>query len=234
MIQQATRRTRRRIDPAGVRAKVLDAAEALLAQRGYYGVTMREVSTQASMNLGTLTHHFPTKENLFREVVERRAGEYVYRTDQALTRILGAKASPTMRDVLYAYLAPPLELSAQGGEGWKNYMKMLAHAMNNRQHERFLSPVLESFDPLLHRISDALSRACPDVPKDRMDWAFFFVSATLIHVLTEAGVVDRQSQSRCLSSDLERILEEMVAFFAAGMTQLGVESRDLRFISVSK
>jgi AcrR family transcriptional regulator len=210
---------KRRNDAEGVRQRALDAAEALLAQRGYYGVTMREVAVEAGMKLGTLTYHFATKDTLFRHVITRRASEYVQLTDKSLAHALDQEM-PTTETIIRAYVSPALDLSQNGGSGWKNYMRLLGHAMNNRQDEDFIAPILENFDPLLRRIVDAFTRVHPNAEISKIHMALFFVEAAFIHILVEAGILDRHSNGLCTSSDLIKIKEDMIPFFAAGFDKV--------------
>jgi TetR/AcrR family transcriptional regulator len=53
------------------RAKILDAAEALFARRGYSGVGMREVAEAAGLGKSSLFHHFSSKTELYAAVVGR-------------------------------------------------------------------------------------------------------------------------------------------------------------------
>jgi AcrR family transcriptional regulator len=60
------------------RTKILDVAEALFARRGYAGVGMREVALGVGLGKSSLFHHFPTKLELYDEVLGRalaRLGE---------------------------------------------------------------------------------------------------------------------------------------------------------------
>ncbi|MCZ7596823.1 MAG: TetR/AcrR family transcriptional regulator [Gammaproteobacteria bacterium] len=45
----------------GSRLRILDAAEELMAQRGYRGVSLRQIARAAGVNLGSVTYHFRTK-----------------------------------------------------------------------------------------------------------------------------------------------------------------------------
>jgi AcrR family transcriptional regulator len=63
-------------DPAGLRARVLDAAAALFQSRGYRGTSMQDIVTAAGVTGGALHHHFPTKHDLAHAVIlERVSGE---------------------------------------------------------------------------------------------------------------------------------------------------------------
>jgi AcrR family transcriptional regulator len=51
--------------------RILDAAEALFAQRGYAGATLRDVATRVGIRTPSLYNHFPNKESLYAAVLER-------------------------------------------------------------------------------------------------------------------------------------------------------------------
>lgn len=58
-------------DGDDVRRRVLDAAEAVFAQRGYAGATTREIAERADITKRMLFYYFPSKAVLYREVLER-------------------------------------------------------------------------------------------------------------------------------------------------------------------
>src|SRR5262245_15684931 len=71
-----TRRPQRRTQEArskAARERLLRAAIELLQERGYSGLTTKEVATRAGFSVGALMHHFSTKADL---VIA--AGAYIY------------------------------------------------------------------------------------------------------------------------------------------------------------
>jgi AcrR family transcriptional regulator len=51
--------------------RILDAAEALFAERGYAGATLRDVASRVGIRTPSLYNHFPNKESLYAAVLER-------------------------------------------------------------------------------------------------------------------------------------------------------------------
>ena len=51
--------------------RILDAAEALFAERGYAGATLRDVAAEVGLRTPSLYNHFPSKESLYAAVLER-------------------------------------------------------------------------------------------------------------------------------------------------------------------
>ena len=98
----ATRRTQ--AERSGeTRRRILDAAVALLGERGYAGLRTGDVAIAAGVSKGAQTHHFPSKDELVVAVVEHvflRAGE------QARKR---ARRSMTADEAVKALLADAQE-----------------------------------------------------------------------------------------------------------------------------
>lgn len=75
------------------RDKILDAAEALFARRGYAGVGMSEIADAVGLSKSSLFHHFPTKAQLYAATADR-----ILRViEGALTATLAAGGTPVER-----------------------------------------------------------------------------------------------------------------------------------------
>src|SRR5438445_11724417 len=61
----------RRRDPKATYQAILDAAEALMAERGPEGLTVSEVAHRASVNRTTAYQHFRTREQVIEAVTTR-------------------------------------------------------------------------------------------------------------------------------------------------------------------
>jgi AcrR family transcriptional regulator len=55
----------------GMRSRILDAAERMFAERGYAAATTREIASEAEINKRMLFYYYPTKDALYRAVLER-------------------------------------------------------------------------------------------------------------------------------------------------------------------
>jgi AcrR family transcriptional regulator len=51
------------------RKKILGVAETLFAERGFEGVSVKDITEGADVHLGALTYHFGSKERLFAEII---------------------------------------------------------------------------------------------------------------------------------------------------------------------
>ncbi|RME64538.1 MAG: TetR/AcrR family transcriptional regulator, partial [Alphaproteobacteria bacterium] len=184
----------RRKAPA-TKARILDAAEALFARRGFHAVSLRDIAQKAGVQLALSHYHFGSKDDLFRAVVDRRADDNVRGLRQALDRAIAASADtpPKLEAILRAFIEPIFARARHGGEGWKNYVQLLAQVANQPQNEAFQTPVNAHYDSVVRDFVAQIRRALPHLAAADVHWGFYFLQAAITHALLETGVVDRQS-----------------------------------------
>lgn len=66
------RRGRHRMPAAARRAQILDVAAQMIAERGFWATSLREVGDACGITVAGVLHHFPSKEALLVGVLERR------------------------------------------------------------------------------------------------------------------------------------------------------------------
>jgi AcrR family transcriptional regulator len=52
------------------RERIIDYAARVFARRGYGQATVQDIADEAGISMGALYHHFPSKEELFRAIIE--------------------------------------------------------------------------------------------------------------------------------------------------------------------
>ncbi|QKR99859.1 TetR/AcrR family transcriptional regulator [Sphingomonas sp. CL5.1] len=67
-----------------VTERILDSAESVLRTHGYAGFSTRRVAMEASIALGNLTYHFPTKSRLVQALIDRLMKRYLERFEDVL------------------------------------------------------------------------------------------------------------------------------------------------------
>src|SRR5512143_3869012 len=99
--------------------RILNAAEQLLAERGFAACSLRAVTAAAGVNLGAVNYHFRSKEALIQAVYARRLQPLNRQRLAALDhceRKAAGKAVP-LTDLLHAFL-DPLFASGHDGQGF--------------------------------------------------------------------------------------------------------------------
>ncbi len=220
MTEATTRPTRRPTKKADQRAatmeQIFDAAEALFAQRGLYGVTLKEVAQQVGVHQSLLHYYFKDKKELFDAVIARRAPVTIERrlaTLDAYEREAAGK--PTVEGALHAYLDADLDLYGNGDIGWRNFGMLGAQMSNTAEWGADLMDT--HFDAVVLRLIQILKQALPGCAEEDLFWGYHFVTGGLMLSLGRTGRIDKLSGGLCRSDDFAAIKARMARFMAAGI-----------------
>jgi AcrR family transcriptional regulator len=202
------------------RQRLLDAAERLFAEKGFYGVTVRAIATASESDPALVAYYFGGKRELFDAVLLRRAEKL---NTIRLARLEACEreagpAGPSVEEIIEAFTEPLLDRSANGGPGWKSYFALIGQVTNSP--EWGAAVMSKYFDPIVHRFLNALQRALPDAPEEELYWSYHFLSGALVLTFAETGRVDSLSGGLCHSTDLVAVHERLPQFIAAGFTRL--------------
>ena len=212
----ATRRERTDALPRSER--ILDAAERLFAARGFHGVSIRDITGAAGVDVAHANDHFGSKQGLLEAVLLRRAEDLNTERLARLDALTAGRAPPTLESIIDAFTHPLLDRSARGGPGWKSYFALIAEINNSPEFGGLL--MTRHFDPVVQRFIAAIRRALPDCDERDLYWAYHFLSGALTLTFAETGRIDKLSGGVCRSSDLDGVHQRLVPFCAAGFRAL--------------
>jgi AcrR family transcriptional regulator len=198
------------------RDRILDVAEALFAQHGFDGVTMREIANGAEVDVALASYHFGKKRDVFDAVFMRRADmlnnsrrEVLYASQEKE----GGK-NQSIEQIIEAFLLP-LKMAQQTGDpGWKNYLALLAYIMASPFWSQEMMPRM--YDKLVEEFIEALRTALPGATDENIYWCYHYLSGALTLTLAQTGRIDKLSKGKCRSADFDAAYEHMIPFVAAG------------------
>lgn len=86
----------------GTRERILEVAETSLGEHGYHGTRLHDIARHVGIQKASLFHYFPSKDDLYRAVVDEGFGE----TEQTIRAVLAAEGSPVdkVRALVEAYV----------------------------------------------------------------------------------------------------------------------------------
>ena len=153
------------------RAHLLVVAETLFALRGFRNVSVREITSEAGVNLAAVNYHFGSRDELLFEIFRRRTSELsrerARRLHEAQSRSAGA---PPVRAILEALFAPPLRWAES--EDRRIPMQFIIRARS--EGTEAMRQALAQDVSLLARFADALMAARPDLARDVVYWRLHF------------------------------------------------------------
>ena len=95
---------------ADTRQRLLDIAEQLFAERGFYGVSIAAIASEVGLTKQGLLHYFNSKEKLYGAILQRISDDFQDHQREALQ----ASEDPAERlEKFYAALAEPTETNVQ-------------------------------------------------------------------------------------------------------------------------
>ncbi len=201
--------------------RILDVAEELFALHGYDGVTMRQISTGAKVDVALANYHFGKKLDLFYAVFNRRA-ESLSNTRRELLRENEKKLkkgqTQTLEQIIEAFLLPLKFAQESRDPGWKNYMALLAYVMTSPVWNEQL--MKENFDKRVGEFIEALKKVFPKAKDEEIHWCYHYMSGALALTFAQTGRIDRLSGGKCLSSDFDAAYTRMIPFVAAGFREV--------------
>jgi AcrR family transcriptional regulator len=211
-----SRRGRPKHTDGGVKARgrLLDAAESLFADRGFFGITTRQVADAASVDVALIYYHFKNKSGLFDAVLERRARPLVQSRRESLRAYEAGVRNVTVEGAVAAFINPMIDLWLHGDAGWRSYFALVAQIDNTPWGGEIIH---RYFDDNVRELIDVLQRALPGSPKRELYWAYNFLAGSMMLALSGTERVDRLSEGLCHAKDLEAARLRLLSYCAGGV-----------------
>jgi TetR/AcrR family transcriptional repressor of nem operon len=103
-------------DAAATRTRILDAAQDLVLERGFAGTSVDEVIARAGTTKGGFFHHFASKRELARALVERYVAADLELLDDLFTRAERLSRDPLQQLLLFVALQEEAADELAGGD----------------------------------------------------------------------------------------------------------------------
>lgn len=195
------------------RQKILKAAEREFAEYGFHGASLRSITRAARVNVASIHYYFGSKEALLRATLEQIVGPVNQERLRQLDALLAdGRSSPTVEEILHAFIAPDLEMIA--GLGRRGTIIARFSGRSYTEPEQVVSQMINDlFHEVGSRFLDALSLAVPDVSLEELRWRLRCLVAIITYLLTSQG------SARALfdPEDVEGTTRRLVAFVAPGI-----------------
>ncbi|MBT9553229.1 MAG: TetR family transcriptional regulator [Hydrogenophaga sp.] len=191
---------------------ILLAAEKLFAQRGYHGVTIRQIAEEAGVPLALVGYYYGPKHELFHAIF----AHWNQTIEERLTALDAASGDPaapdTLTRIIEAFVNPVIRL--RHSEEGHHYAQLVGRelAYGSQEADRVLR---QFFDPLAHRFIVALQAVFPHASLADVAWGYQFALGALLHHLVDDRVT-RLSQGQCEAGD-PAAAARLVHFIVGGL-----------------
>lgn len=193
--------------------RILDAAEALFAAKGYDATSLRAVIQEAGVNLAAVHYHYGSKLLLFRAVVARRVDAINAERLARLDALASAPGAPGHVEALVeAFFAPALLRAVDGDSSFLPFVRIVGHSWSGPgEHVQALREV---FRPVQARFVPAFAAALPQLGAADLFWRMHFLIGAMCTFLSDRDRVRVISDGLCDPAD---VLREFVVFASAAL-----------------
>ena len=187
------------------KTRILDAAEKLFGEKGFDATSLRDITTEADVNLAAVNYHFQSKETLIEATVLRAASPV---NQKRLEMLEAAGPQPTIEQIVEAFVGPVLE------QDFEPMAPLMARVLASPETMlRVFKPHMES---LSRRFVEAVGIALPEIsPSERM-WRLHFLAGSMAHTVTRAPLMRDLFGSVLDFKDRKLLIARLVRFAAAG------------------
>ena len=204
---------------AQTKERILDAAESLFMEHGFEATGLRQITTEAGVNLAAVHYHFGSKEDLFEAVLTRRLDPMNQERVELLDQ-LEQKSGRTPADceaIIGAMILPALKLARDRRRGGKNFLRLTGRAYADPAPfiRQFLS---RQYAPMIARFKVAFARALPQLPPRELTWRLHFLMGALSYTLAGTDGLKLISELNPGETDNdEMLLQRLGPFLVAGL-----------------
>ncbi|MEW6981977.1 TetR/AcrR family transcriptional regulator [Colwelliaceae bacterium 6471] len=197
--------------------KILDAAEQLFADKGFNGTSLREITSQAEVNLAAVNYHFGSKKELIKAVMSRYMNELSPRLESALQTLCNQEAQPSLVEVFSAFIEPLLSLNAFKENGTSNFLQLLGRGYTDSQG--FLRWFLTTQYPtVISSFINAVQRAYPELTPEEMFWRLHFTMGTVVFTMSSSdALIDIAQNDFNKTIDISGVIQQVIPYVAAGV-----------------
>lgn len=196
---------------AGTRTRLLDAAEQLFSELGFNGVSVRQITDRAQVNLGAIPYYFKTKENLFKEVLLRRALPLREERRRLLAELQQRRNEPSLEETLWALMEPALRTNREN----RNFSKLLGRSAMDPTPEvrRMMGEIYTMEFMTVPRVLRELFVA---MNEEEFYWKLNCFYGILFFVQADTGKIQTIAGEGFDTEDPATALKYVIPFLAAG------------------
>ena len=187
------------------KTKILNAAEKLFGEKGFDATSLRDITTEADVNLAAVNYHFQSKESLIEATILRVASPT---NEQRLVMLEAAGPKPTIEQIIEAFVGPVLE------QDFEPMAPLMARVLSSPEiMRRVFKHHMES---LSRRFVEAIAAALPELSHAELIWRLHFTAGAMAHTVTRAPMMRDLFGGVLDLKDRKMLIARLVRFASAG------------------
>lgn len=201
---------------------ILDAAESLFAEKGFAETSLRNITSEAGVNLAAVNYHFGSKEKLIQAVFARFLDPFSeHLNTQLLERFSNADDSPPeLKELLelFAYTVYAMRMERLKTKD-QTFVRLIGLAFNQGEGH-LLKFIREKYGDVFKRYMGLYRSACPKVPDEELFWRIHFALGSALFSLSGFEILARIAPKETISEppSVITVYKYIIPFLVAGMS----------------
>ncbi len=195
------------------RERILRAAERIYAASGFHGMSLRDVTLLAGVNLAAVNYHFGSKDKLIHALADRRLSPVnAHRLEQLdrLRRAHGKQVIP-LPELVSALIDPVFKALRQGKNNRAIMVRLVAQMMID-DPRRFSHLHRVFYKDVVDRFHDELQKTLPHLNSHQISARFFCAFCSVLGLRLLHETMDWFLRTRAEDRQFELLEQEMRTF----------------------
>ena len=199
--------------------RILDAAEALFAERGFSETSLRMITSKANVNLAAVNYHFGSKNALIQAVFSRFLSPFSENLELELKKISETRNGEALsiEALLGVVITCIVKVPSRNKNGVSDFMRLLGLAYS--QYQGHLRKYLEQeYSSAFKLFMQHMRDAAPQLSAVDRFWRIQFMLGTTAFTMSSSealsDILENELQVR---TSTEEIVQRLVPFLAAGL-----------------
>lgn len=201
------------------RERILRAAERIYAASGFHGMSLRDVTLLAGVNLAAVNYHFGSKDKLILALADRRLTPINAERVERLEKLRAKHGDePVPVAALVEALIDPMFKALKQGRNNRAIMVRLVAQMMIDDPRRFSQIHRVFYRTILDRYHEELRRSLPGLEAHQVHARFFIAFCSVLGLRLMHESMEWFMRMRSEDRQLEVLEQEMHAFLVGAFT----------------
>lgn len=194
-------------------SRILLTAESLFAQHGYDGISLRQITAKANVNLAAVNYHYSDKRSLCRDILIYRLREVnKVRLDNLRQAEANAGDSIVPLEEILAIMARPLFQPGSNPMAYNAASIRLLGRIITEPLPFTAEIVTAELQPAMTRFGQAIRRHVPALSPSDFLWRFSLVIGAMHHAMATLHDMKTLTNGICRNDDSDGALRNFTAF----------------------
>lgn len=200
-------------------SQIQKAAETLFAEQGFAETTMRQITSEANVNLAAVNYHFGSKQGLIKAIAEQYLSPLtLFIEDAVATRLMVSSHLSVQIEELIEILMRGLLSVHNGNPHALSMFTRLLDLAYMKDQQPLREYFLESHQEKLKEFIELLRKDSAPMEDDEFFWRLHFLLGAMVFTFSNFNTLRAMgSEEFDIQVEVESVLHRMIPVLSAGL-----------------